>query len=75
MHRRIAIAATTLTLALGGLGFAAAQEGQQEAADPGEGGGCATPAASPAASPVASPDASPEALLECATPAAGTPTS
>ncbi len=88
MGLRLAVATTALAVALGGVGFGLAQEGQ-DTADPGTGGGaCATPAAEMGATPEgtpgtadgmmigATPDASPAAALdECATPQAGTPTS
>ena len=86
MGRWLAIAAMAFAVALGGVGFGLAQEGQDRT-EPGTGGGaCATPAAemgaTPEGTPVdgmvleATPDASPAAVLdECATPQAATPTS
>jgi hypothetical protein len=80
MARRIAVAVTALTIALGGIGYGLAQEGQ-DVEDAGAGGGaCATPAAetdatpegtpdglfeaAAGATPGATPDASPAALLD-----------
>ena len=82
MRGRFMVAALAVSLTLGGLAVVAGQT-TQESAEPGAGGECATPFASPGASPfaspmaspLASPDASPMALIECATPAMGTPAS